>query len=328
MKPILVIIAVIWTAVFSSFYAHAQEAVIAIVNDHPVTGYDIDQRIRLLGVLGLKDPARLARKAVANNLIDDYVKIDEAKLHGIEPTEKDMEERLVGIASSLKTDRAGLPAKLSSLGVTAQAVVQYSKAQMSFARLLQVKYHTKVEVNQADVDKKLAEVTASIKGQAAKFAADPRRQPVLVLQLQEINFPIEGTDPGLFQSRAIEANQIVQKMKSCSGIKQAAAGIFNVQIGKKLEADSRRIPPQMMAQLKQRGVGHPIGPMRYAKGIQLLALCGTRTITPPPINVQLPTRQQIEGVAFAERFDSTEKKFITIMRKNAIIEYKDPSYAQ
>lgn len=305
----------------------AQEAVVAIVNDHPVTSFDIDQRIKVLGMLGIVDPARLARKAVANNLIDDYVKIDEAKIGHIEPSDKDIEERLVTISGALKTDRAGLGAKLASMGIHEVAIRQYVAGQMSFARLLQVKYRTKVEVDQAAVDKKFAEVKADIQGKAAKFEADPRRQPILVLQLQEINFPVESTDPQLLQARAVEAGQVVQKINSCDAIKSAITGIFNVQIGKRIEADARRIPPQLMAQIKQRGVGHPIGPMRYAKGIQLLALCGSRTIKPPPINVQLPTRQQVEGVAMSQRFDEVEKKYVALMRKTAIIEYKDQSYA-
>ncbi len=327
MKYFVIATAVIWAALLSATAASAQEAVVAIVNDHPVTNFDVEQRIKLLGLLGITDPARLTRKVVANNLIDDYVKIDAAKEAHIDPTEKDIDERINTLAGALKTDRTGLSAKLSSLGLSDQALRQQVRGQMSFARVLQVKYHAKPEVNQAEVDKKFAEVKADIQGRAAKFAADPRRQPVLVIQLQEINFPVESNDPQLLQSRAIEAGQVVQKLKSCSAIRNATSGIFNVQVGKKIEADSRRLPAPLLAQLKQRGIGRAIGPMRYAKGIQILGYCGNRTITPPPIKVQLPTRQQVEAVAINEQFDSIEKKYTALMRKGSIIEYKEPSYA-
>jgi len=327
MKYCFVSIAFVLAVLFAPVSASAQEAVVAIVNDHPVTNFDVDQRIKLLGLLGITDPARLSRKVVANNLIDDYVKIDAAKEARIEPTEKDIDERLTTMAGALKTDRAGLTAKLVALGLTDQALRQQVRGQMSFARVLQVKYRAKPEVNQADVDKKYAAVKAEIQGRVAKFAADPRRQPVQVIQLQEINFPAEGNDPQLLQSRAIEAGQVLQRMKSCSTIRNATSGIFNVQIGKKIEADSRRLPAPLLAQLKQRGIGRAIGPMRYAKGIQLFGYCGTRTITPPPIKVQYPTRQQIEAVSMNEQFDTIEKKYTALMRKGSIIEYKEPGYA-
>jgi peptidyl-prolyl cis-trans isomerase SurA len=219
MNRIILVIAFAWATVFASLPVLAQEAVIAIVNDHPITNFDIDQRIKLMGLLGANDPARLARKVVLNNLIDDYVKIDEAKLLKIDPTEKDLEERLDNIAKALKTDRAGLADKLTSLGVSKTAVVEYSAAQMSFSRLLLVKYHTKLEVKPDDVDKKLAEIKTELQSRAAQMEKDPRRQPVKVLELQEINFPVDGTDPGLLQSRAVEAAQVAQKMKTCDSFK-------------------------------------------------------------------------------------------------------------
>ncbi|HEY5363766.1 MAG TPA: hypothetical protein VIJ49_06160 [Aestuariivirga sp.] len=328
MNRFIFVIAFTLAAVFGPLPSLAQEAVIAIVNDHPITSFDIDQRIKLMGLLGSNDPARLARKAVLNNLIDDFVKIDEAKLLKIDPTTKDLDERLTNIAQALKTDRAGLAGKLTSLGVSEASVVQYSAAQMSFSRLLLVKYHVKLTVSPADVDKKLAEVKADLQGRAAQMEKDPRRQPVQVLQLQEINFPVDGTDPGLLQSRAVEAGQVAQKMKSCTGYKEASAGIFNVQLGKKIEADARKLPPKMLEIIKQHGVGHAVGPMRYAGGLQLLVLCGSRTVTPPPVSVTMPTREQIENVALNDRYTEAEKQYTAQMRKEAVIEYKDPSYAQ
>lgn len=328
MSRIILAIAFVWATVFASLPALAQEAVIAIVNDHPITNFDIDQRIKLMGLLGANDPARLARKVVLNNLIDDFVKIDEAKLLKIDPTEKDLDERLGNIAQALKTDRAGLAAKLTGLGVSKTAVVQYTAAQMSFSRLLLVKYHTKLEVKPDDVDKKLTEIKAELQSRAVQMEKDPRRQPVQVLELQEINFPVDGTDPGLFQSRAVEAGQVAQKMQTCNGFKQASAGIFNVQLGKKIEADARKLPPKMLEIIKQHGVGHPVGPMRYAGGLQLLVMCGSRTVTPPPISVTMPTREQVESVALNDRYADAEKKYVALMRKEAVIEYKDPSYAQ
>src|SRR5437016_14501364 len=98
--------------------ALAQEAVIVTVNDHPVTGFDVDQRIKLLEFLGEKNPAKLTRKAAASEIINDYVKIDEAKRLKIDPTEKDIDERMNSMAKSLKVDEAGLKAKLASAGLT------------------------------------------------------------------------------------------------------------------------------------------------------------------------------------------------------------------
>ena len=121
---------------------------------------------------------------------------------------------------------------------------------------------------------------------------------------------------------------MAEKMKPVTGYKEAAAGIINVQLGKKIEADARKRHPQMLEIIKKRGVGDPVGPMRYAGGLQLLVLCGSRTVTPPPVNITMPTRDQVESVALNDRISDADKKYTALMRKEAIIEYKDPSYAQ
>lgn len=306
--------------------ALALEAVVATVNDHPITGFDVDQRINLLKFMGEARPEKLTRKAAFNSIVEDYIKIDEAKLNKVDPSDREIDDRIDQITKSLKTDDAGLKAKLASVGLTVSALRSMTAAQISMRRIIQVRYHETVKVDPADVDKKMADIKAEINGKVAAIENDPRRRPVNVVQLQEINFPVEGNDPQLLQSRAIEANQVAQKLKSCSGIKEAAAGVFNVKTGRKIEADSQKLPPQMQRQLSKIGIGRALGPMRYAQGIQLLAYCGSRKITPPPVNINLPTRDQVENIAFGEKLQGIEDKYMALMRKNAIIEIKDPAY--
>jgi peptidyl-prolyl cis-trans isomerase SurA len=313
-----------WVALPSAL---AQESsVIATVNDHPVTSFDIEQRVRLLQILG--QTGKPDRKKIVNDLINDVVKIDEAKRFKVEATEKEIDDRLKRVAAGLKTDPSGLSAKLKAQGVSMASFREYTAAQMAFGRLLSSKYQEKIEANPATVDQKFKSITNEINGKVAKVMADPRMQPITVYQLLEVNFPVEGGDPQLMQSRAIEANQYTQKFNSCNNARGAASGIFNVQVGKKLEADGRKLPPQLRGLFDSKGPGHAYGPMRTPKGIQVVAFCGKRTITPPKPKVQLPTRQQIETVVLNEQFDRVEQKYVAIMRKNAVIEYKDPSYAQ
>ena len=305
----------------------AQESsVIATVNDQPVTTFDIDQRIKLLQFLGQR--SGFDRHKIGNDLINDWVKIGEAKRYKIDPTDKDIDERLAGMAKNLKTDENGLKAKLGVQGISLNNFRQYAAAQMSFSRLLSAKFKEKIEVNQQEVDQKFSAVTAEINGKVAKVMADPRRQPINVFQILEIDFPVSGTDPQLFQSRGIEAMKYLQNFKGCSSARAAASGIFNVIVGKQIEADAKRLPPQLKAALEAKGVGHAIGPVRGPKGIQAIALCGRRTITPPPLKVTMPTRQNIENAALNEKFDKVEAKYVAIMRQHAVIEYKDQTYVQ
>jgi peptidyl-prolyl cis-trans isomerase SurA len=305
-----------------------QSAVIATVNDQPVTSFDIDQRIKLLQILGQSTNSKSDRKRIANDLINDVVKIEEAKRSRMDATEKDIDERLMRVATGLKTDRSGLEKKLKAQGISMLSFRQYIASQMAFGRLLSAKYKEKIEADPAKVDEKLASIKEELNVKITKLMADPRMQPITVYTLLEVNFPVEGGDPQLMQSRAIEAGQYAQRFKSCQNPRGPASGIFNVQIGKKLEADSRKLPQQLRSLFDSKGPGHAYGPMRGPKGIQVVAFCSKRSISPKKPTVTLPTRQQIENVVLNEKYDKVEQKYVAIMRKNSIIEYKDQDYAQ
>jgi peptidyl-prolyl cis-trans isomerase SurA len=318
---IIVLLLVMGTPSFAQ-----ESSVIATVNDKPVTTFDIDQRIRLLQILGQN--GKFDRKKIANDLINDVVKIEEAKRYKIEATERDIDERLKRVAQGLKTDDTGLVAKLKAQGVAMSAFRQYTASQMAFGRLLSSKYKEKVEVDPGAVDRKMATIKAEIDVKISKVMADPRMQPISVYAIQEINFPAEGGDPQLLQSRALEANQYAQKFRSCQNVRGPAIGIFNVQIGKKIEADGRKLPPQLRSLFDSKGPNHAFGPMRSPKGVQVVAFCSKRTITPPKPRATLPTRQQIENAVLNEKYDKVEQKYVAIMRQHAIIEYKNQSYAE
>ena len=180
----------------------------------------------------------------------------------------------------------------------------------------------------ADVDQKMADIKAEINGKVAKIESDPNRQPIKVYTLLEINLPVDSPDPQLLQSRAIEASQIVSKFKSCATAKSATAGIFNVKIGKQIEADGRKLPPPMKQAFDKGGVGKAVGPVRSPTGIQVLGFCGTRVVTPPKLTVAMPTRDQVKTLVSNQKFDDMKVKYTAILRKSAVIEYKDPAFAQ
>ncbi|MBL8789133.1 MAG: hypothetical protein JNM45_01460 [Rhizobiales bacterium] len=293
------------------------------VNDQPVTSYDVNARINLWKMLG--GNTTLSRKQALDGIINDIAKIEEAKKYKAEATEKDIEERLARVAKGMNTDINGLKGKLKTQGVSMSVMRQYLGGQIAFGRLLSGKYRERVDVTDAEIDAKMAEVKANMNGQLAKIKADPRMQPVTVYEILEINFPVDS--PDFLTARAADTQQFAARFKGCGSAKAAASGIFNVKIGKKIEADSRRIPPQLQAAFKQAGAGRAIGPFRGPTGLQMWGYCGSKKITPQLPKAQMPTREQVKTALFNEKYDDIEKKYGLILRKNVMIEYRDPAYA-
>ena len=101
-----------------------------------------------------------------------------------------------------------------------------------------------------------------------------------------------------------------------------------MKFGKMIEADGARLPGQMRAALDKAGVGRAIGPLRAKEGIQLIAFCGTRKITPQMPKFEMPTRAQIENMLINEKYATHEESYLKDARKSVYVEYRNASYSQ
>ncbi len=316
------------------------QKVIVTVNDQPITSYDVQQRINLWKILGDKRAKTASRKAALNEVIDDIAVVEESKKFGFQPSEKDIDSHMLDYAKGLKTDEQGLKKKLKTQGISTAAMRQYLAGRVAFNRMVRGKFKEDFSVSESDVKKRQAqfksEVDGNINRQIAKIEADPRRKPITVYELMPIKFPIDAPDGNvtseLLNARALEVATFVKKFNGCKSARSAAAGIFNVQIGKKLDANGAAMNAKLKNALDGVGPGRALGPIPAGKTIEAIAFCGVRKITPPkverPKNIQYPTETQVRGLLAQEKFDKVAGKYSGRFRKGLLIEYRDSSFSQ
>jgi peptidyl-prolyl cis-trans isomerase SurA len=302
--------------------------IVAVANDQPITERDITQRIELRKILGDLPNGGMTRQQALQNLIDDQAKLFEAKRLMMLPPDSEISDRLNRIAKSMKMSRDDLLARLKKAGISEANTRVYLQASVAFSRIIAAKYRESVQATPQEVDARLAEIDSTIGAQMRKLMNDPRMKPLTVYSLMEISLPIDGQDPMLVQSRAIEAQQVLKRFNGCGNARKAADGIFNVKVGKKFDADSAKLPKQLKQALDQAGQGRAIGPMRSKDGIQIVALCGTRTITPPKPDFKMPTRDQVERLLINEKYDKIEEDYLKTVRENVYVEYRNASATQ
>lgn len=304
------------------------QGVIATVNDRPITGFDVDQRQKLLKILG----TAASRKEALQSLIDDVIKLDATRKFKFEATEAQIQKQIARMGKGMGTDAAGVEARLKQQGISSTSFRQYLAAQIGFSRMVSSKYRASGEVKPEDVARKRAEIERDMKKRMAEIQRDPRMRPVTVYTIQQIELPIEsGADAmaaQLMQARAVEAGQFIQRYKGCKSAKAAAEGIFNVKVRKPIEADGAKLPKQLKEALDKVGAGKAIGPVRGKDGIQVIGFCGVRKLTPPKPKFEMPSDDQVTNALSNEKFAGYEDKYIKELRLTAYIEYKDSSYSQ
>jgi peptidyl-prolyl cis-trans isomerase SurA len=309
--------------------ADAAQRLLAVVNEQPITSLDIDQQVQLDRLFNPGSKNGSDRKSVLGAIIDQYVKIEEAKRYRMNASDVEIDARLSDFAKGLKTNSAGLEGKLGAQGISMETVRRHIGAQIAFARLLKYRYHEDVTASDAEIVAKTDEIKKNLNQQLSQYMADPRMKPVAVVSLIEIAFPVEAVETGgeqILLSRIAEANQFISRFKTCNAARAAASGIFNVRVGKKFDAALTKLPPKLQTALTQAGPDHAVGPIRDKTGVIVLAHCGKRTLQMKAPPIHMPERGQIEQAVLSQKLQAAERKHVAEMRKRAIIEYKDNSF--
>jgi peptidyl-prolyl cis-trans isomerase SurA len=292
----------------------ANEGVVAVVNDQPITNFDVEQRIKLTAILG--SGKQLSGKQALETLIDDVLKRNEVKRLNAQLGEEQIDAAIEKLAKGSNTDLEGLTAKLKNVGISIKVLRQQLVTNLSFNRILIARYKSKTKVDAAAVDRKLD----AIKN-------DPRLKPASIYEIQEILLPVEKTSDAMMSqllvARAIEAKQYMENYKGCTSARAAASGIFDVRIGKTIQADPSRLPGPLRAALEKAGPGRLVGPMRGNGGIQMIGFCGRRSIAH-----EVPTREQVEALLLNELYDAHEVRYLKELRRTAFVDYKNTELSQ
>ncbi len=291
------------------------QGVAATVDDLPVTNFDISQRINLENALGSRLTADFAtRKRILGTLVNEKVAKSKASKANFKIPDRDLEQRIDSMVKRLEVSRADLEKRLGEKGVDQGTLKDQIEGTLYIRWVMsQQQTDTKVEVDEAAVDAKYNEIIS-----------DPRLQPVSVVTLRQIELPVEKTTEAMHQqllyARSVEAQQIMKRYKGCRTIKAASKDVFNVKVGKRVEADLSKLPKPLRKALRQAGTRKMIGPIRGQSGIRLIANCGIRKINPPR-----PSREQVKASLRNERFEAVIQQAMAEARKDSYIDYKDPA---
>lgn len=122
------------------------------VNDAVITGYELDQRARMLTVLNAPgNPNELARE----QLIDDRLRIQAAEQAGIVPSDEEVLDGMTEFAGRANLTRDEFIQALEGNGVAAQTFRDFVRAGLSWRLLVQARFAGRANVSEDEIDRAL-----------------------------------------------------------------------------------------------------------------------------------------------------------------------------
>ncbi len=283
--------------------AHAQ-IVVAMVNGEPITNTDIEQRMKIGALQG----KRFAdRKAALEEIINDKVKIKEAKKFGLDLSATDLENSYASMGQRLKMSADQLTKMLEGNGIRADALKAKIKADIVWSQLVRGRFQQTLLIGEKDV---LSAI--EIKGGNSKSEENFQytlRTIVMVVP--------RGSGAGLADNRRREAEALRGRIQSCAEAVSIFSAMRDAAIRPPVVKTSGDLPPALRATLDKTPIGQLTAPETSSRGIEMVALCDRKAS-----KADTPQERETRDKLYQDRFEAKSNQYLKDVRRSALIEYR------
>jgi peptidyl-prolyl cis-trans isomerase SurA len=343
-----------------------EQSIVALVNDEPITGYEIQQRSAMLAGGGvqqkaqenfkalLKNPRTTERlkailgetikanegktkdqiiaifeqrkkqfamdlqkqavesakssalpgmkKAALEELIEEKIKLQEAKRVGVSIGDEDVNRVLASIAERNKMTESQF---MTQLGGGLDAMKNRIRSTLSWNDVIRRQYGAQIAIASKDVDKLVASSTSAAQDDVE-----------LHVQRIRIAMPVK-MDQAAMAKRMQDADQIRSKFTDCKSTNTIANGVAGAkfeELGKRRPSAFQEPTRSLLLNAKDNEM---LPPSAGEGNIELWAVCGREVV-----KAEDEKRTQAEGELKQKEFELLAKRHLNDLRQDAHIEYR------
>jgi peptidyl-prolyl cis-trans isomerase SurA len=248
------------------------ESVAAIVNDEVISSYDLRQRMRLLvatsGVQPTAENLPQIQREALRNLVDEHLEMNE--IHDVEakqkdlklePTDKEINERIAEIASGAGIKPEQFLATLRSDDVDVQTLKDEIRAQLAWERYIGARFRDNVEIGDNQ-----------IRAAMERANAEASKPQYLVSEIF-----IDANHVGSEAAAVEGARQLIAQMQQGAPFPSVARQFSNAPTAANggdlgwVTADSLQ-QPELTKAIEEMRPGQLSQPIASADGVYILAL--------------------------------------------------------
>jgi peptidyl-prolyl cis-trans isomerase SurA len=247
------------------------------------------------------------RKEAQEELIEERLKLQEAKRLGIEISDDEVGRVIKSIAERNKMTAEQFTQHVKSAGgVEIATMRERLRAQFAWREVVRRRGQMLVSINERDVERMMS------------ASASEAGQDTVELQVQKVTLLTPApADQTAMARRYAEADALRRKFGGCntmSGLAKEAAGARYEDL-KYIKPSS--IPEPTRSMLLSAKDGDMLPPATAGAGIEIYAVCGRR-----PIQTDAKVREKAMEELAQKEFDIVAKRYLRDLRQDAHIEFR------
>jgi peptidyl-prolyl cis-trans isomerase SurA len=301
----LAALAMLFAAGVAGEAAMAQTAIKVIVNNKPITTYDINQRAGLLRLTTGRGGAGVTRQAM-EELVNETLKMQEATRAGMRVSKAEVDEAYASLASRVKLSPTRLSQVLRQSGVSPDTLRQRLETEIAWTQILRARFQQEVRIAESDV---IA---------ALQKKDDENTEKSMEYRVQAVIFVVPAkSSAGTKAQRRREADQYRSRFSSCNEADALAREFREVvvmPIKTRLETE---LPQELRKMLDSTPVGKVTTPQTTNNGYEMFALCDKREIAS-----NAAARMEIEDELRNKEGEQLSRRYLRELRRRAIIDYR------
>jgi len=303
----LLVALLIAVGVLGSSFALAQEVAIKVlVNDEPISDYDISQRERFLALTTQKQPSPELKKQATDLLIDERLQLQEGKKLGFTPDEDEVNKIFSDMAAKNHLDANGLSDALTRSGVNVKTLKDRIRAQLVWQDVVRRKFRQEVQIGDVDVDRALSE------------SGEQGGEAQTTMQLRQVKFSLpRNADQRTIAERLASAEALRAKFSNCANVTDLAKNVNGATIKTLQDQQTNALTQPARLLVMNAKVGQMTPPTLSPSGIELYAVCGKVSV-----RGDAKLREQTEHKLMNDEMMIRAERLLRDLRQDAFIEYR------
>ncbi len=278
------------------------QSVAAMVNGEAITNFDIDQRIKLTRLTTQK---AVSRQEALDDLINDKLKVKEAKRYGLDMSASDIDGAYGNMASRMRMSPEQLSKTLEGHGIRPETLKNRIKADMTWGNLVRGRFQSNLLVPEKD----LAGIESSDAKESESFEYLVR--PIVLIVPR-------GSPSSAIEARRKEAELLRSRIQSCDEALSMFRSMRDAAIRDQLTKTSADLPPALRDLLDKTPVGKLTPPEVTKQGVEMVALCSRK-----PTTADTPAKRAAREKIYNQKYEAKSKSYLQEVRKGAMIEIRN-----
>jgi peptidyl-prolyl cis-trans isomerase SurA len=299
------VLLVVLVAVAANFGQAQEVSIVVLVNDDPISDYDVDQRERFLAITTQEQPSPELKKKATDQLIDERLQVQQGRKLSVSVDEGDVTRIVEDMAKKNNLDVDGLATALGKAGVNIKTLKDRIRSQLVWQNVVRQKFRREIQIGDADVDKALSDAGEQASASPAETA----------LQLRQVRYELPaGADQKTIAERLAAAESVRGKFGSCADL---AKGVEGARVKTLVDQQPASLVQPARLLVMNAKMGQMTPPTLTASAVEMYAVCGKRSVKGDD-----KTREETQRKLMNDEMGIRAERLLRDLRQDAFIEYR------